>query len=321
MTAETKRARLVFDAQSREVLRIRLSALALLVTMLVIPGAPQTASVPAAITSDPPTDASYPPYMDQLTVPSHGGFMNGRIYGAGGPGNHPTAVLLHGFPGYEPNLDLAQSMRRAGWSVVLVHYRGSWGSGGRFSFSNAIEDTHSVVQFLRKPGITARHRLDLTRVVLVGHSMGGFMAAWTAAQDVDIAGAILLSPWNIGRDAAVWSKSKKDHEVGLNLMKDAIGPLRSGGPDALEAEVERHAAEWDLTRLAANFHARPVLVLAGSREDDLDIEYYPLISALRAADAKLQTGLVPTDHSYSDQRIRVQIEVLNWLDRLVGKRE
>jgi pimeloyl-ACP methyl ester carboxylesterase len=46
-------------------------------------------------------------------------------YVASGTGPRPAVVLLHGFPGNERNLDLAQDMRRAGWDVLYLNYRGS----------------------------------------------------------------------------------------------------------------------------------------------------------------------------------------------------
>jgi pimeloyl-ACP methyl ester carboxylesterase len=58
--------------------------------------------------------------------------LNAVIYVAAGKGPHPTLLLLHGFPGNEQNLDLAQAARRAGWNVLTLHYRGSWGSPGPF---------------------------------------------------------------------------------------------------------------------------------------------------------------------------------------------
>lgn len=117
---------------SRRMCRISNEVLRVLTAVLFVSGTchSQTGSLPAAIASDPVSDAANPPYMAQLAVLSSGYLMNGRMYGAGGQNNHPTAVLLHGFPGYEPNLDLAQSMRRCGWNVVIFHYRGSWEVAG-----------------------------------------------------------------------------------------------------------------------------------------------------------------------------------------------
>ena len=42
---------------------------------------------------------------------------------------------MHGLPGNERNLDLAQAIRRAGWDVLTFTYRGAWGSPGDFSIS------------------------------------------------------------------------------------------------------------------------------------------------------------------------------------------
>jgi hypothetical protein len=73
--------------------------------------------------------------------------MFGLIYEAPGVGPHPTALVLHGFPGNERNLDLAQAIRRAGWNAVFFHYRGAWGSEGSFGFVHVLEDrgrTHHV---------------------------------------------------------------------------------------------------------------------------------------------------------------------------------
>ena len=56
-----------------------------------------------------------------------------------------TVVLLHGLPGNEQNLDLAQAIRRAGWNVLTLHYRGAWGSPGQFSLQHVLEDADAAV--------------------------------------------------------------------------------------------------------------------------------------------------------------------------------
>ena len=85
-------------------------------------------AIPAAVFTDPPADKAHPPRMEVLHIPSGGVEINGVAYLAGGAGPHPTLVLLHGLPGNEKNLDLAQAVRRAGWNVVtFFNYRGTWG--------------------------------------------------------------------------------------------------------------------------------------------------------------------------------------------------
>src|ERR1700761_9426143 len=110
--------------------------------------AAQPASLPAAVFTDPPADAVHPPRMEVLHIPSGGVEINGVAYLAGGAGAHPTVVLLHGLPGNEKNLDLAQAIRRAGWNVVTFNYRGSWGSPGTFSFPGVLEDARAALAYL-----------------------------------------------------------------------------------------------------------------------------------------------------------------------------
>src|SRR5260370_1033733 len=61
--------------------------------------------------------------MISFALPPHGGNINAFLSTAAGAGAHPTVLLLHGFPGSEQNLDLAQAIRRAGWNVLRPHYR------------------------------------------------------------------------------------------------------------------------------------------------------------------------------------------------------
>src|ERR1700692_859227 len=113
---------------------------------------PVHAQAPTAVVADPPVDSKFPPGVSGITVPSHGVDMDATLYLAGGAGPHGTVLLLHGLPGYEHNGDLAQAIRRAGWNVLLFHYRGTWGTAGTFSQSSGIEDVAGAVRVLRDPG-------------------------------------------------------------------------------------------------------------------------------------------------------------------------
>ena len=82
-------------------------------------------------------------------VNSGGSKLNGLLYVANGAGPHPLVILLHGYPGNERNLDLAQALRRAGNNVLYFNYRGTWGSGGEFLPSRALEDGARAVALAR----------------------------------------------------------------------------------------------------------------------------------------------------------------------------
>ncbi|MDI1295754.1 MAG: alpha/beta fold hydrolase, partial [bacterium] len=163
-----------------------------------------------AVTSDPAADAAHPAGMSAFIIPAEGGAMNAVMYTAAGAGLHPTLLLLHGFPGNEQNLDLAQAARRAGWNVLTLHYRGSWGSPGVFSFSHASEDAWTALLFLQQSGTVAKYHIDTSAIVVAGHSMGGFMAADVAAADPHVAGLFLIDPWDPAQTVAALATPQGD---------------------------------------------------------------------------------------------------------------
>jgi pimeloyl-ACP methyl ester carboxylesterase len=157
---------------------------------------------PAAVISDPPPDTAHPATMAWPDIPSHGAKMYSVIYIASGAGPHPTVLMLHGFPGNEKNLDLAYSIRRAGWNVLVPFYRGAWGSAGTFSFTHALEDAQTSINFLRLPENVKKFRIDPDHIVLIGHSMGGFVAAYATAHEPKVFAAALISAGNLGPASA-----------------------------------------------------------------------------------------------------------------------
>ena len=251
--------------------------------------------------------------MVGLTVPSHGVDMDGLFYLAGGPGPHGTVLLLHGLPGYELNMDLAQSIRRAGWNVLVFHYRGSWGTAGTFSLSSAIEDTEDALKFLRDPATAAKYRLDSKRIVIIGHSFGGFLAGYTGSHDVGIAAAGIISAVNLGTINA----DPKQREIRIKRWEAQMHPLHGTSATELFAEAEKHAKDWDYVQWASALHGRPVLVIEADDQNRVDMA--ALASALRKAGAvNVAEKAVATDHSFSDHRIALQTIVVEWLQRLAS---
>ena len=124
----------------------------------------------AAVTTDPPIDVTHKARMEVVHIPTHGLNINGVFYLAAGAGPHATLVFFHGLPGNEQNLDLAQAIRRAGWNVLTLHYRGSWGSPGMYSYRHLLEDGTAATAFVRNPANARAYNIDIDRVVLAGHS-------------------------------------------------------------------------------------------------------------------------------------------------------
>jgi pimeloyl-ACP methyl ester carboxylesterase len=266
--------------------------------------------VPAAITTDPPSDKSFPAVMEAPDIPSHGSRLNVVFYLAAGANAHPTILLLHGFPGNEQNLDLAYMLQRAGWNVLLIHYRGSWGSSGNFTFANALEDTQAALEFLRDPKNVAKYRVNPSRIVLIGHSMGGFIAAYTAAHDPGISALVMMAAWNIG--AVVSRPSFSEH---TDTFTSASPRLAGTTPESLIAEAKAHAVEWNYVEYVNQLKTRPVLLLEVNDRNAEDNR--ALAENLdKAGNSQVTEKYLDTDHIFSDHRIALQIAVLDWLQHL-----
>ena len=284
------------------------AAAAVIAASLQTPAA--AAEVAPAIYSDPRQDPKHPAGMEVLRIPSGGVAINGLAYTAAGPGPHPTMVLFHGLPGNEKNLDLAQAVRRAGWNVVTLNYRGSWGSPGSFGFRNSLEDARAVLRYLREPANVSALRVDPERLVVAGHSMGGWVTAMTAAAEPGLAGAILISPANL----SMFDGMAREQVVGF--MSRNMNALAGVTAESMADELLRTPQSFDSKRGAAKLAATPLLVL--SSDDGLAPDSDRLIEAVKAAGGSRVQGIhVGTDHSWSDRRVRLQDEVIAWLEREV----
>jgi len=275
--------------------------------------------LPAALSTDPPVDKEYPAKMDSFQIPSHGAALNAIAYLAAGAGPHPVVIVLHGFPGNEKNLDLAQAIRRAGWNAVFFDYRGSWGSPGAFTFGNSLEDTAAAIAYLRDPANAARLRTDSKRLVLVGHSMGGFMAAYAGAHDHGILGIGMISAADMAgmADRSLAGKDEKAavQQLGAALEREDILPLAGCTGESLAKELIAHRNQWAFMNYANLFGDRPLLVITS--DDGLAPSVDALASEVRKQGSMHVTGQhFATDHSYSDHRIALEAAVLNWLGTL-----
>jgi uncharacterized protein len=274
--------------------------------------------IPSSVISDPKPDPLYPPHSAQVLVPSHGMGMNALFYLAGGAGPHPTMVLLHGFPGNEQNLDLAQAIRRAGWNVLTLHYRGAWGSPGIFSIAHVLEDADAAVSFVRRPDIAQKFGIDTQRIVLGGHSMGGFASAAHARGDERLLGVVLIDAWNVGADGEEFAKASGAARTALIAKNfDDLGNSLHGATAASTGiEAIAHRTEWNFQLWAKDLTHSPLLVIGASKA--LGEENRRLAEAVSRAGGNVTAVTLPSDHSFQDHRIALAAEVVDWLQKLAN---
>jgi pimeloyl-ACP methyl ester carboxylesterase len=267
-------------------------------------------SVPPAIFTDPPADKDHPAHMTVLHIPSHGVLVNAVVYSPPGAGPHPTLVICHGLPGNEKNLDLAQAVRRAGWNAVTFNYRGSWGSPGQYRFAQNLEDADAVLAYLRTPEVASKLAVDSKRIAIAGHSMGGWVAAHTAAHDPALIGAVLISMGRMGGAGEI------PRQKLVELMANSMEALAGVTAESMADEVLAHSKEFRLDeRVVSGLTQIPLLALTA--DDGLAQYTDELVHSIQAKGGKNVKAIhVATDHSWSDKRVFLASTIIGWLSEL-----
>jgi len=250
-------------------------------------------------------DKNAPAGMNELFIPSGDATVAGLIYRANGAQKHPTLIMLHGYPGNERNLDIAQVVRAHGWNVIYFDYRGSWGSGGQFSFANCVQDVASVVAFCKKYSDSLR--IDTSNIVLFGHSMGGWVCLKALAQSPGIKKGFALSTWDIYGDF----KDVKNEQQMMERARQGGNYFVLNTPlKELFEPVISHPASYkiqiDTTELAGKQiimldehkgNSKLAATIGGSNHNYFDYEVWQ------------------TDHPFTNKRISLINKVLAFLDK------
>jgi len=256
--------------------------------------------------------------MVEAAIPSGGSRINAFVYLSAGEGPHPLVILLHGYPGYERNLDLSQAVRRAGYDALYFDYRGSWGSGGTFSFEHGLEDTDAVLAWVRDPANIAKYHFDAHRIALVGHSTGAWYALMTATHEPADVCVAAIAAENVGWEGQDFVINTDARTVALNYFRSTTtddGPVRAD-PDALLEQVLKHAVAWDYLAVADKLASHPLLLVAAIRDTPEEgvAMHGRLVDAIHRAGGKLVRSVVfDDDHAFSSHRLALANALTHWL--------
>lgn len=241
--------------------------------------------------------------MNELFIPSEGTQIAGFIYTANGTQNHPTLIMLHGFPGNERNLDIAQVVRANGWNVIYFDYRGSWGSGGQFSFKNCVQDVVNVVAFCKKNA--DKFHIDTSSMALFGHSMGGWVCLKALQRLPGIKKGFALSTWDIYGDL----KNVKTEQQLQAAAKEAGKYFVLNTPtEQILKPVIDDPAYYNLQKDSVALSGKQVIMLDeyhGNKE---------LAGSLQKSNREyFDYEVWDTDHPFSNKRISLINKVLAFL--------
>ena len=164
------------------------------------------------------------------------------------PRPHPVIVLIHGgcwqenLPGLELMDYIAADLRGRGYAVWNIEYRRIGALGG--GFPGTFTDTGAALDELGN--VAARYKLDLKRLVVVGHSAGGQLALWAAARARLPASSPLFTPHPLPVFGVVTLAGINDLEAYRATGGDACG-----GPATIDALVGRRDRPYADTSPAA----------------------------------------------------------------------
>jgi len=250
-------------------------------------------------------DKASPAGSTELFIPSANSQLAGLIYRANGVQKHPTLLLLHGYPGNERNLDMAQVVRAHGWNVIYFNYRGSWGSAGNFSFKNCVEDVVNVVSFCKKYQDSLK--IDTSNIVLFGHSMGGWVCLKALQQLPGIKKGFALSTWNIG--AGFKNVSTEKEMLRRANYAGSYFVLNTSLKDLFTPVIQDNAF-FDLGNDGNSLVNKQIIMLdehPGNKQladtiKDLNKSYF-------------NYNVWQTDHSFTNKRVSLIKKVLEFLER------
>jgi pimeloyl-ACP methyl ester carboxylesterase len=192
--------------------------------------------------------------MTMITGPA------GELYVDDGGAGGLAALLVHSFAGSSAHWKAQLSHLRHRRRAIAMDLRGHGHSGapdnGDYSVPALADDIAAVVD-----------ALELRRVVLIGHSLGGAAAAaYAGGNPSRVAGLVLVATPSKSapqqRDAVMGGPAADDDQVMAGYWGSLLEGAQPAVRDLLEAEMRRMRRESAITMIRSLFDFDPLPALA-----------------------------------------------------------
>ncbi len=247
---------------------------------------------------------------------SSGSLIKGYFFPAGGDKAIATVLFLQGFPGVEGDELICQRLAQKNVNVLTFNYRGTFGSEGHFSFSNAVADIGATLQFLQKSQLQKRYAIDPDKIVLGGWSFGSGIVLAGAARFPKVKKIFCLSGRDFGKEAQRIAEDPDYAKVVANnlaAIRAPAGPIRY--QDDLQSDLVENEAKFNSQRLASRLKERDLL-LVGSWDDEvsaIEDHILPLYRLLKEHNAKVSIKAFQDDHEFSKCKDTLVDTIIGWL--------
>lgn len=217
----------------------------------------------------------------------------------------PVVLFFHGFTGYVRMDDVLMALLRAGCVVASVHHRGAWGSQGRYSFTNCIEDAAAMAEWAQSDEFCQKYGVDPNAVFLMGHSLGGNTVLNALCRTRGVRGAILLTPCDI----SALTLAMADEQRTSLYSGNGVEVLTYDGVPALIQDVLDNADWMNFEAVAKRLPACPLLIVTATKDPICPAETMvdPFVAALDQAD--FAAPVVRREHFARHSLMGVRVEV------------
>jgi dienelactone hydrolase len=252
---------------------------------------------------------------------SNGANIHGLFYKASGVEQLPTAILCHGFPGNDTDvLGLGERLMKEGFSALAFNYRGTWGSEGLLTISNALEDVISAIRYVKSSSTVQEFDVDPSSITIIGYSFGGGMALLGSLDDPAVRRVVYIAGGNLSEVGRMMQQSDDFKRAILKMIDQGISDsgFRSLPAEELFAEVFADMDKYDLVKHAEALFNKDILIIGGWHDEENTIEHHtlPLYRALQRHGAKqVQIEILDADHSFTDIRSQLADRIVSWLKR------